>query len=72
MNNLTKLPPPMPMEGIITRVTDGGVTIDLRGRLGRLEVPMRMLVSHQSPCPGQKVVFQMSLIEQLEEKCSWN
>ena len=56
------------MEGIITQVTDGGVSIDLRGRLGRLEIPMRMLISDQPPQPGQPVAFQMSLVAQREEE----
>ena len=33
------------MEGIIVEVHDGAVGIDLKGRLGFLKIPMRMLIS---------------------------
>lgn len=53
------------MEGIITEVTDGGVSIDLKGRLGSLKIPMRMLISDKKPEVGQEVGFRMSFPEQL-------
>lgn len=55
------------MEGVITRVTEGGVSIDLLGRLGRLEIPLRMLISPQPPAAGQRVAFRMSFVEQEEQ-----
>lgn len=53
------------MEGIITKVSDGGVEIDLKGRLGRLQIPMRMLITDYPLRIGQEVGFNMSFIEQL-------
>ena len=56
------------MEGIIVRVTDGAVGIDLKGRLGYLEIPMRMLITDYPLKIGQEVGFHMSFIEQLSEE----
>ena len=56
------------MEGIIVRVTDGAVGIDLKGRLGYLEIPMRMLITDYPIKLGQEVSFNMSFIEQLSEE----
>ena len=56
------------MEGIIVRVTDGAVGIDLKGRLGYLEIPMRMLITDYPIKLGQEVGFNMSFIEQLSEE----
>ena len=56
------------MEGIIVEVSDGAVGIDLKGRLGYLKIPMRMLISDYEIRPGQEVGFNMSFIEQLAEK----
>ncbi len=53
------------MEGIITEVHDGAVAIDLKGRLGSLRIPMRMLIKDSEPKIGQEVGFNMSFIEQL-------
>ena len=33
------------MEGIIVEVHDGAVGIDLKGRLGYMKIPMRMLIT---------------------------
>lgn len=55
------------MEGIITKISDGGVEIDLKGRLGRLQIPMRMLITDYPLRIGQEVGFNMSFIEQLGE-----
>ena len=56
------------MEGIIVKITDGGVGIDLKGRLGYLEIPMRMLITDYPLKIGQEVGFHMSFIEQLSEE----
>ncbi len=56
------------MEGVIVRVTDGAVGIDLKGRLGYLEIPMRMLITDYPIKLGQEVGFNMSFIEQLSEE----
>ena len=53
------------MEGIITEVHDGAVAIDLKGRLGSMRIPMRMLITDYEPLVGQEVGFNMSFIEQL-------
>ena len=53
------------MEGIITEVFDGAVSIDLKGRLGHMKIPMRMLITDYEPKVGQEVGFNMSFIEQL-------
>lgn len=53
------------MEGIIVEVHDGSVSIDLKGRLGYLEIPLRMIISDTELKVGQSVGFNMSFIEQL-------
>ena len=53
------------MEGSIVEVHDGAVGIDLKGRLGFLKIPMRMLISDHEIKVGQEVGFNMSFIEQL-------
>lgn len=53
------------MEGVIVKVTDGSVGIDLKGRLGYLEIPLRMLITDYPIKCGQEVGFNMSFIEQL-------
>ena len=53
------------MEGIIVEVHDGAVGSDLKGRLGFLKIPMRMLISDHEIKVGQEVGFNMSFIEQL-------
>ena len=52
-------------EGVIAEVHDGAVTIDLKGRLGRLMIPNRMLISQTPPEIGQEVGFMMSYPEVL-------
>lgn len=53
------------MEGVIVEVHDGCVGIDLKGRLGYLKVPMRMLISDYEIKVGQEVGWNMSFPEQL-------
>jgi len=55
-------------EGIIVKVTDGSVTIDIAGRMGQLKIPLRMLISDEPPKPGQIVGFLMSCPEILEKE----
>lgn len=45
-------------------VHDEGVGIDLKGRLGYLLVPMRMIISDTELKVGQTVAWNMSFIEQ--------
>ncbi len=53
------------MEGIIVEVMDGAVAIDLKGRLGYLKIPMRMLITDYPIKVGQEVAWNMSFVEQL-------
>lgn len=53
------------MEGVIVEVHDGAVAVDLKGRLGFLKIPMRMLISDYPLKKGQEVAWNMSFIEQL-------
>ena len=52
-------------EGIITEVHDGSVTFDIKGRLGKVMIPKRMIISDYELKVGQVVAFNMSFIEQL-------
>lgn len=56
------------MEGEIVEIQDGAVTMDLRGRLGKFKIPMRMLISHEIPKLGDRVAFNMSFPEILIEE----
>ena len=53
------------MEGIITEVHAGSVTIDFRGRMGRMQLPLRMLITDFQLEPGQSVGWIMSYPEVL-------
>lgn len=53
------------MEGVIVEVHDGSAVIDLKGRLGRLTVPLRMLIADAPLAAGQEVGWNMSFPEQL-------
>lgn len=50
-------------EGILVEVHDGAVTIDLKGRLGQLKIPKRMLITEYELKVGQTVGFLMSYPE---------
>ncbi len=52
------------MEGVIVEVHDGCVGIDLKGRLGYLKVPMRMMITDYPLKVGQEVAWNMSFVEQ--------
>lgn len=56
------------MEGVIVEVHDGCVAVDLKGRLGYLKVPMRMLITDYEVKVGQEVGFNMSFVEQLGDE----
>ncbi len=43
--------------GIIIELTDGSVVIDLKGRMGQLRLPRRMLICQNEPKEGQQVGF---------------
>lgn len=53
------------MEGVIVEVHDGAVAIDLKGRLGYLRIPLRMLITDYPLEVGQEVAWNMSFVEQL-------
>lgn len=55
-------------EGIIVEVHDASVVIDLKGRLGQLRIPRRMIISEYDLKEGQEVGFVMSYPEVLEEE----
>ena len=50
-------------EGVLVEITAGTVTIDLKGRLGQLKIPRRMLISEYEIAIGQEVGFMMSYPE---------
>ena len=58
------------MQGVIVEVHDGSVAIDLKGRLGYLKIPMRMLITDYALKVGQEVGFKMSFIEVLSEEAN--
>ncbi len=58
------------MEGIIVEISDGAVGIELKGRLGTLRIPMRMLITDYELRIGQEVGFNKSFIEQLSEEAN--
>lgn len=43
------------MEGVIVEIHDGCVGIDLKGRLGFLKIPMRMLISDYPLLVGRRL-----------------
>lgn len=53
------------VEGVIVEVKDGAVAIDLKGRLGHLRIPVRMLITDYQPELGLEVGFLMSYPEVL-------
>ena len=54
-------------EGIITEVHDGSVAIDIKGRLGSIRIPKRMIISDYELKVGQIVAFNMSFLEQISD-----
>lgn len=50
-------------EGIIIDLDDCSVSIDLKGRIGFLKVPKRMLITDYELKVGQEVGFNMSYLE---------
>lgn len=51
--------------GTLAEVHDGGIVVDIDDRMGRITVPVRMLISYQQPKKGQRVALNMSYIEQV-------
>ena len=50
-------------EGIVVEVTGGSATIDIKGRLGQIKLPLRMIISDRPLKVGQTVGFFMSYPE---------
>lgn len=50
-------------EGKVVDISDGSVTIDIKGRLGRLELPKRMVINDNKLEVGHEVGFLMSFPE---------
>ena len=67
MNKLKYLSTERMYEGVLVEITGGSVTIDLKGRLGQLKIPRRMLISEYEVAIGQEVGFVMSYPEVLTE-----
>lgn len=56
------------MEGVIVELDDCSVAIDLKGRLGYMKVPKRMIITDYEMKVGQEVGFNMSFLEVLSEE----
>ncbi|MCC5909147.1 MAG: hypothetical protein JJT76_01750 [Clostridiaceae bacterium] len=56
------------MEGIVVELHDGAVSIDFKGRLGFLKVPMRMIINDNPLKVGQEVGINMSFVEVVNEE----
>lgn len=70
INKLNYISTEQMFEGIIVEVNDASVTIDLKGRLGELKVPLRMVISKWDLEVGQEVGFLMTYPEVLEEEAN--
>jgi hypothetical protein len=51
------------MGGIIIEVEGGAVSIELKGRLGFMKIPLRMLITDYELKAGQEVAFTMTMPE---------
>ncbi len=60
------------MKGIITEVHDGSVSIDFKGRLGSMKIPMRMLITDYELQEGMEIGLKMSFVEVLSDKINDN
>ncbi len=58
--------------GIIVKIKSGSVEIDLKGRLGKMIIPIRMLISDNAPIVGQEVGFYLSYPEVTKEEVDEN
>ena len=53
-------------EGIVVELTGGSVTIDIKGRLGQMKLPLRMIINDHPLQVGQTVGFLMTYPEVLD------
>lgn len=60
------------MKGIITEVHDGSVSIDFKGRLGSMKIPMRMLITDYELQEGMEIGLKMSFVEVISDKINEN
>lgn len=51
------------LEGIIVHLTDVAVTIDFKGRMGQLKVPLRYIISDDPLQEGMEVGLMMTIPE---------
>jgi hypothetical protein len=66
MNKLKYASSEQMYEGILVEVTEGSVTIDIKGRLGQIKLPLRMIITDYPLKVGQIVGFLMSYPELLD------
>ena len=59
-------------EGIIIEVSDGGVVIDFKGRMGQIRLPKRMVISKNELKEGQEVGFLLTYPEVIDENINEN
>jgi hypothetical protein len=59
-------------EGIIIEVTDASVVIDLKGRMGQLRLPRRMVICDNELKEGQQIGFLMTYPEVIDETIDEN
>lgn len=59
-------------EGIIIEVSDGGVVIDFKGRMGQIRLPKRMVISENELKEGQEVGFLLTYPEVIDENINEN
>lgn len=55
-------------EGIVIELTDTSVVIDLKGRLGQLRVPRRLVICENELLEGHEVGFLMTYPEVISEE----
>ncbi len=65
MNKLKYVSSERYFEGIIVEISDCAISIDLKGRMGQLKLPRRMVISENALELGQEVGMLMSYPEVL-------
>lgn len=68
MENLKYISTERYIEGVVSEVSDCAITIDLKGRLGKLKVARRMIISDHEIKLGHEVGFMMSFPEVLSNE----
>ncbi len=63
MKKLTYAPEGQYYEGVISDITDMAITIEMNGRLGRLTLARRMVITDKPPEIGDEVGFMLSYPE---------